>query len=278
VKEVKGVKKVFVRSGVRYDYALCTNDKFLKQLISEHTSGQLKVAPEHCSDNVLKYMGKPSFDVYKRFSEKFYKLSQNAGKEQYLVPYLMSSHPGSRIEDAIELAIYLKKNKINPEQVQDFYPTPGTASTCMFYTEIDPFTEEAVYVPKTYEEKKMQRALLQFSKKENFEIVKKALHIAGREDLIGSGEDCLIWYRPLAKKGYEGAKNSDSTEKKSQIEKNVKSGRNANGRSSGNGFSTDKSGRNANGKSSGNGFSIDKSGRNARKPKINKSLNKPKRK
>ena len=184
----------------------------------------------------------------------------------------------------------------------------------MFYTEIDPFTEEEVYVPKTYEEKKMQRALLQFSKKENFETVKKALHIAGREDLIGSGEDCLIWYRPLAKKGYEGAKNSDSTEKKSQIEKNVKSGRNANGRSSGNGFSTDKSGRNANGRSSGNGFSTDKSGRNTsgkssgngfssdksrrnatgrssgngfstdkssrntRKPKINKSLNKPKRK
>ncbi len=294
VKEVKGVKKVFVRSGVRYDYALCTNDKFLKQLISEHTSGQLKVAPEHCSDNVLKYMGKPSFDVYKRFSEKFYKLSQNAGKEQYLVPYLMSSHPGSRIEDAIGLAIYLKKNKINPEQVQDFYPTPGTASTCMFYTELDPFTEEAVYVPKTYEEKKMQRALLQFSKKENFETVKKALHIAGREDLIGSGEDCLIWYRPIAKKGHEGAKKTDSKEKKSQIVKSVKSGKTINRKSSDNAFSsdksgkttnrkisvnafsTDKSGKTANRKNSDNSFSIDKSGRNTRKPK--KALNKPKRK
>ncbi len=199
VKEVKGVKKVFVRSGVRYDFALCdSNDKFLKQLISEHTSGQLKVAPEHCSENVLKYMGKPSFDVYRKFSEKFYKLSENAGKEQYLVPYLMSSHPGSRLEDAIELALYLKKNKINPEQVQDFYPTPGTASTCMFYTELDPFTMEKIYVPKTYEEKRMQRALLQFSKKENYDLVKKALLKAGREDLIGSGEDCLIWYRPIS--------------------------------------------------------------------------------
>ncbi len=196
IKEIKGVKKVFIRSGVRFDFALCEkNDKFLKQLISEHTSGQLKVAPEHCSDNVLKYMGKPSFDVYKKFSEKFYKITENFGKEQYLVPYLMSSHPGSRLEDAIELALYLKKNKINPEQVQDFYPTPGTASTCMFYTELDPFTMEKIYVPKTYEEKKMQRALLQFSKKENYEIVKKALIKAGREDLIGSGEDCLIWYR-----------------------------------------------------------------------------------
>jgi uncharacterized radical SAM protein YgiQ len=196
IKAIKGVKKVFVRSGVRYDFALCEkNDKFLKQLISEHTSGQLKVAPEHCSDNVLKYMGKPSFDVYKKFSEKFYKISENYGKEQYLVPYLMSSHPGSTLDDAIELALYLKRNKINPEQVQDFYPTPGTASTCMFYTELDPFTMKEVYVPKTFEEKKMQRALLQFSKKENFETVRKALLKAGREDLIGSGEDCLIWYR-----------------------------------------------------------------------------------
>lgn len=212
VKEVKGVKKVFVRSGVRYDFALCEkNDKFLKQLISQHTSGQLKVAPEHCSDNVLKYMGKPSFEVYKRFSEKFYKITKNFEKEQYLVPYLMSSHPGSRIEDAIELALYLKKNKINPEQVQDFYPTPGTASTCMFYTELDPFTMEKVYVPKTYEEKKMQRALLQFYKKENYETVKKALLKAGREDLIGSGEDCLIWYRQTSK---NKSSNADQPSKK----------------------------------------------------------------
>ena len=225
VKEVKGVKKVFVRSGVRYDFALCdSNDNFLKQLISEHTSGQLKVAPEHCSENVLKYMGKPSFDVYKKFSEKFYKLSENAGKEQYLVPYLMSSHPGSRLEDAIELALYLKKNKINPEQVQDFYPTPGTASTCMFYTELDPFTGEKIYVPKTYEEKRMQRALLQFSRKENYELVKKALLKAGREDLIGSGEDCLIWYRPIANKKAELSKKSPQTknykqDKKAQYDK-----------------------------------------------------------
>lgn len=229
VKAVKGVKKVFVRSGVRYDFALCDkNDKFLKQLISEHTSGQLKVAPEHCSDNVLKYMGKPSFDVYKRFSEKFYKITKNFEKEQYLVPYLMSSHPGSRIEDAIELALYLKRNKINPEQVQDFYPTPGTASTCMFYTELDPFTMESVYVPKTFEEKKMQRALLQFSRKENYETVKKALLKAGREDLIGSGEDCLIWYRPISSKKSEesqGEKKKISKEK-GKNEKTFSKGKN----------------------------------------------------
>ncbi len=213
VKEVKGVKKVFIRSGVRYDFALCEkSDKFLKQLISEHTSGQLKVAPEHCSDNVLKYMGKPSFDIYKKFSEKFYRITKNFDKEQYLVPYLMSSHPGSRIEDAIELALYLKKNKINPEQVQDFYPTPGTASTCMFYTELDPFTMEKIYVPKTYEEKKMQRALLQFSRNENYETVKKALIKAGREDLIGNGEDCLIWYRQTSDR-----KKIDSSDKKINV-------------------------------------------------------------
>lgn len=222
IKEIKGVKKVFVRSGVRYDFALCSpNDKFLKQLISEHTSGQLKVAPEHCSNNVLKYMGKPSFEVYKKFSDKFYKITKNYGKEQYLVPYLMSSHPGSRLEDAIELALYLKKNKINPEQVQDFYPTPGTASTCMFYTEIDPFTGDSVYVPKSYEEKKMQRALLQFSRKENYETVKKALIKAGREDLIGNGEDCLIWFRPISKtKKYEKKSNNNQFSN-SKNEKNI---------------------------------------------------------
>ncbi len=222
IKEIKGVKKVFVRSGVRYDFALCSsNDKFLKQLISEHTSGQLKVAPEHCSNNVLKYMGKPSFEVYKKFSEKFYKITKNYGKEQYLVPYLMSSHPGSRLEDAIELALYLKKNKINPEQVQDFYPTPGTASTCMFYTEIDPFTGENVYVPKSYEEKKMQRALLQFSRKENYETVKKALIKAGREDLIGNGEDCLIWFRPLSKTKKDEKKYNNVQLSKSKDRRNV---------------------------------------------------------
>ena len=162
VEKVKGVKKVFIRSGIRFDYVLADkNDAFFKKLVRDHVSGQLKVAPEHCVDSVLHYMGKPSIETYNRFKKKFYSITQSMGKEQYLVPYLMSSHPGSRLEDALELALYLKENNINPEQVQDFYPTPGTASTCMFYTGIDPFTGKSVYVPRSYEEKQLQRALLQ---------------------------------------------------------------------------------------------------------------------
>ena len=185
VEKIPKVKKVFIRSGIRFDYLLADkNEKFFKRLVANHISGQLKVAPEHCSDNVLKYMGKPSFEVYKRFQNRFYQLTKSMGKEQYLVPYLMSSHPGSTINDAIELSLYLKANGLNPEQVQDFYPTPGTASTCMFHTGINPFDMKKLYVPKTYEEKRLQRALLQSYKPENAPLVRKALETAHRTDLI----------------------------------------------------------------------------------------------
>ena len=192
LRELPKVKKVFIRSGIRFDYLIADKDEeFFKELVLHHTSGQLKVAPEHCSDNVLKYMGKPSFSVYKRFEKRFYELTKAAGKKQYLVPYLMSSHPGSTIKDAIELSLFLKRNNLHPEQVQDFYPTPGTVSTCMFYTGIDPITMEKVYVPKTAAEKAQQRALLQYFKPENKALVLSALKKAGRFDLIGTGKDCL---------------------------------------------------------------------------------------
>ncbi|MBQ7986499.1 MAG: YgiQ family radical SAM protein [Clostridia bacterium] len=193
LRSVKGVKKVFIRSGIRFDYLINDkNDKFFYDLVKHHVSGQLKVAPEHISDNVLKYMGKPSNDVYKRFSEKYKKINEQLGKKQYLVPYLMSSHPGSTLSDAIRLAVYLRENGINPQQVQDFYPTPGTISTCMFYTGIDPMTGKSVYVPKSPKEKAMQRALLQFAKPENRRLIEEALRIADRTDLIGYGPRCLI--------------------------------------------------------------------------------------
>ena len=193
LRGIKGVKKVFIRSGIRFDYLINDkNDKFFYDLVKHHVSGQLKVAPEHISDNVLKYMGKPSNDVYKRFAEKYKKINEQLGKKQYLVPYLMSSHPGSTLMDAIRLAVYLKENGINPQQVQDFYPTPGTISTCMFYTGIDPMTGKSVYVPKDAKEKAMQRALLQFAKPENRRLIEEALRIADRTDLIGYGPRCLI--------------------------------------------------------------------------------------
>ena len=189
------VKKVFIRSGIRYDYMLRDEDEtFFKELIRHHVSGQLKVAPEHCSAMVLEKMGKPYIDTYVNFSKRYFELSKSAGKEQYLVPYLMSSHPGSRLEDAIELALFLKKRNIRPEQVQDFYPTPGTISTCMFYTGLDPYTMKEVYVAKTPEEKAMQRALLQYYNPKNNDVIIKALKKAGRFDLIGKGEKCLVNY------------------------------------------------------------------------------------
>lgn len=193
IRAVNGVKKVFIRSGIRFDYLLADgNDEFFKELVEYHVSGQLKVAPEHCSNVVLDKMGKPHIETYRRFTEKFYKITKQVGKEQYLVPYLMSSHPGCRISDAIELALFLKQNKMRPEQVQDFYPTPGTISTCMYYTELDPYTMEHVFVPKTPSQKAEQRALLQYFKPENKAIVLKALKNCGRTDLIGNGPDCLI--------------------------------------------------------------------------------------
>ena len=207
LSEIPKIKKVFVRSGIRYDYLTYDkNDKFFRQLCEHHVSGQLKVAPEHVSDRVLYYMGKPSRNVFDAFCEQYKKINRELGKEQYVVPYLMSSHPGSRLEDAIELAEYLRDIKYTPEQVQDFYPTPGTMSTCMFYTGLDPRTMEEVYVPKSYEEKKMQRALLQYRRPENYEIVKKALLKAGREDLIGMDKHCLIPFRPIKGGSKNGSK------------------------------------------------------------------------
>ena len=193
LRKIPGVKRVFVRSGIRYDYLLYDEDEaFFTELCKYHISGQLKVAPEHISDHVLKYMGKPGRKVYDAFSDKYYAINEKLGKKQFLVPYLMSSHPGSRLKDAIALAEYLRDNKLNPEQVQDFYPTPGSISTCMYYTGIDPRTMEDVYVPKTWEEKQMQRALLQYRRPENYHLVYQALTKAGRKDLIGNGPKCLI--------------------------------------------------------------------------------------
>ena len=193
LRALPGVKKVFIRSGIRFDYMMRDKkEDFFRELVGYHVGGQLKVAPEHIAPNVLHYMGKPFADVYDRFCERFYKITAEWGKEQYLVPYLMSSHPGSRLEDAIELAVYLKRHRMSPEQVQDFYPTPGTLSTAMYYTGLDPRTLKPVFVARTPEEKAMQRALLQCRNPKNRGLVLKALTLAGREDLIGSGPDCLI--------------------------------------------------------------------------------------
>ena len=193
MRNIKDIKKVFIRSGIRYDYMLQDKDEtFFKELIRHHVSGQLKVAPEHCSAIVLEKMGKPYIDSYVNFSKRYFELSKSVGKEQYLVPYLMSSHPGSTLEHAIELALFLKKRNIRPEQVQDFYPTPGTISTCMFYTGLDPYSMKEVYVARTYEEKAMQRALLQYYNPKNKDLIVKALKKEGRYDLIGNGEKCLV--------------------------------------------------------------------------------------
>ena len=193
LRAIPGIKKVFVRSGIRYDYMLQDkNDDFFAELVKYHISGQLKVAPEHCIDSVLDYMGKPHIDVYERFMDKYKRLNNKFCKEQYIVPYLMSSHPGSTLQDAVALAEYLNKMGRQPEQVQDFYPTPGTISTCMYYTGIDPTTMKSVYVAKTFHEKAMQRALLQWKRPDKRRLVIEALKEAGREDLIGYGPECLV--------------------------------------------------------------------------------------
>lgn len=193
VRNIKGIKKVFIRSGIRYDYLLQDkDDTFFRELVENHVSGQLKVAPEHCSAAVLDKMGKPHIETYIDFSRRYFKYTGDVHKEQYLVPYLMSSHPGSTLDDAVELALFLKKNHIRPEQVQDFYPTPGTISTCMFYTGLDPYTMQEVYVAKSEEDKKMQRALLQYFNPKNHHLVEKALKKAKRFDLIGYDSKCLI--------------------------------------------------------------------------------------
>ncbi|MBQ1945511.1 MAG: YgiQ family radical SAM protein [Clostridia bacterium] len=194
MRRIPGIKKVFIRSGLRFDYIMADKnaDEVLQELCRHHISGQLKVAPEHISDDVLKVMGKPCHQVYEGFGEKYRRMNEKLGMKQYLVPYLMSSHPGSTMEDAVKLALYLKEHHVQPEQVQDFYPTPGTLSTCMYYTGIDPRTMKEVYVPRTQKEKDMQRALLQWKKPENHALIRQALRQCGREDLIGFSQKCLV--------------------------------------------------------------------------------------
>ena len=193
LRQLRGIKKVFIRSGIRFDYLMEDDDNaFFEELVRYHISGQLRVAPEHCSAAVLDKMGKPHIRTYKRFCDKFYALTGKEKKNQYVVPYLMSSHPGATLKDAVELALFCKAENIHPKQVQDFYPTPGTISTAMFYTELDPYTLEPFYVPKKESDKAMQRALLQYFIPENKPLVTKALIKAGRRDLIGSGKKCLV--------------------------------------------------------------------------------------
>ena len=217
LRQLPGVKKVFVRSGFRFDYLLADKDRsFLRELCQYHVSGQLRVAPEHISDPVLREMGKPDVATYNAFVKEFEKVNEQLLREgkirnsQYVVPYLMSSHPGSRLSDAIALAEYLHRHHLDPDQVQDFYPTPGTISTCMYYTGLDPRTMKPVYVARDPHEKAMQRALIQYRRPENYELVKEALLREGREDLIGFGPDCLIPPRKMQerwreKKGRKGA-------------------------------------------------------------------------
>ncbi len=193
LRELPNVKKVFVRSGIRYDYLINDpNEEFFNELCKYHISGQLKVAPEHISSKVLDKMGKPKRAVYDRFVKKYYEINEKLGMKQFLVPYLMSSHPGSTLKEAIELALYLRDMGYNPEQVQDFYPTPGTLSTCMYHTGLDPRTMEEVYVPKSPHEKAMQRALIQYRNPKNYKLVYEALEQAGRLDLVGYDSKCLI--------------------------------------------------------------------------------------
>ncbi len=209
MRKIPGIKKVFVRSGVRFDYVVADKDKtFLDELVKHHVSGQLKVAPEHISQKVLCQMGKPGVEIYDTFCDMYFKATKKAGLEQYLVPYLMSSHPGSTVNEAIDLALYLKRNNVRPEQVQDFYPTPSTASTTMYYTGIDHFSGKQVYVPTDYQEKKIQRALLQYNRPENKALVKKAIEMSGRYDA-----DELLNRSPSKKTQIKVTKNSDKSKK-----------------------------------------------------------------
>ncbi len=193
LRSLPGVKKVFIRSGIRFDYLLADKeDVFFRELVEHHVSGQLKVAPEHISDKVLQYMGKPANAVYRQFVEKYNYLNKVLSKKQFLVPYLMSSHPGSTLKEAVELAEYLRDLGYMPEQVQDFYPTPSTLSTVMYYTGLDPRDMQPVYVCRNPHEKAMQRALIQYRNPRNYDLVREALVQAGREDLIGYGKKCLI--------------------------------------------------------------------------------------
>lgn len=217
LRKIPGIKKIFIRSGIRFDYMLCDKkDTFFRELVQYHVSGQLKVAPEHCINSVLDYMGKPHIEVYERFQQKYDRLNQNAGKKQYLVPYLMSSHPGSTLQDAVALAEYLNAKHRQPEQVQDFYPVPGCLSTCMYHTGIDPRTMNPVYVATEPHEKSLQRALLQWKAPENWRLVREALIKTGREDLIGFEARCLIRPYPLRPKKEQEAEKRRSGKSKSR--------------------------------------------------------------
>ncbi len=219
LRAIPKVKKVFIRSGIRFDYLLAEKNRaFLRELCQYHVSGQLKVAPEHISDNVLKRMGKPENKVYRQFMKEYAAMNDSLGMKQYLVPYLMSSHPGSTLKEAIELAEYLRDLGYMPEQVQDFYPTPSTLSTCMYYTGYDPRTMEKVYVPTNPHEKAMQRALIQYRNPKNYDLVLEALRLAGRTDLIGFDKKCLIRPRQIKGRdfsagGYKGAHHGSQTAK-----------------------------------------------------------------
>ena len=213
LRDIPKVKKVFIRSGIRFDYLLADKkQEFLRELCEYHVSGQLKVAPEHVAGPVLSLMGKPEHKVYEEFTRQFYKMNERIGKEQYLVPYLMSSHPGSTLKEAVELAEYCRDLGYMPEQVQDFYPTPSTLSTCMYYTGVDPRTMQKVYVPKSPHEKAMQRALIQYRNPELYDLVIEALHKAGRSDLIGFGPKCLV--RPRQMRGSGNDKKTGKNEPK----------------------------------------------------------------
>lgn len=227
LRELPKVKKVFIRSGIRFDYLMCdADDTFMKEMVEHHISGQLKVAPEHISDNVLKMMGKPENSVYEKFITKYRKLNEKMGLKQFVVPYLMSSHPGSKLEDAIALAEYLRDLGYMPEQVQDFYPTPSTISTCMYYTGYDPRTMKEVYVPTNPHEKAMQRALIQYRNPKNYDLVHEALMKAHREDLIGFGKECLI--KPRKGIGTHGKTFDKNGNDKNSKNKNVKNFRSNN--------------------------------------------------
>ena len=242
LEAVPGVKKVFIRSGIRFDYVMAdSSDEFLKELCEKHISGQLRVAPEHVSDNVLRMMGKPQNSVYEKFIERYKRVNAKTGKQQYVVPYLMSSHPGSTLKEAVELAEYVRDIGYMPEQVQDFYPTPSTISTCMYYTGVDPRTMKPVYVPHNPHEKAMQKALMMYRKPENYDLVKEALIKAGRQDLIGFDKKCLIAPRKMDRKSehqtqrpYEkNDKNKNNSIKTGKNSKNNKAVSQKNTKSSG---------------------------------------------
>ena len=270
IERLPRVKKVFIRSGIRFDYLLADpDDTFFRKLVRDHVSGQLKVAPEHCSSAVLRKMGKPDFSVYEKFRTKYFDLCHEVGKEQYLVPYLMSSHPGSTLREAVELAVCLKRDHYAPEQVQDYYPTPGTASTVMFYTGIDPMDMKPVHVVTDYREKQLQRALLQFHRPENADLVREALIKADRADLIGYGPECLV--RP-AKDSRPAPKQNGRPNDKKPMGKNT--GKTAAGKPSGRpaGKNTGKSGA---GKPSAKSAAGRPNGKPMGKPAAKKNTGKP---